>query len=103
MPIRFERWIRSKEVARTARTPSSRVPFAAQSREEPEPYSAPARMISGTPSAAYAVDASKMLIGSPPGRCRVTPPSVPGARRLRSRIFANVPRIITSWLPRREP
>jgi hypothetical protein len=33
----------------------------------------------------------------------VTPPSVPGASWLRRRMFANVPRIITSWLPRREP
>jgi hypothetical protein len=34
---------------------------------------------------------------------RVTPPSVPGASWLRRRMFANVPRTITSWLPRREP
>ena len=33
----------------------------------------------------------------------MTPPSVPGASWLRRRMFANVPRIITSWLPRREP
>src|ERR1700750_2041935 len=33
----------------------------------------------------------------------VTPPSVPGASWLRSLMLANVPRIITSWLPRREP
>ena len=52
MPIRFERWIRSKLSAITARTPSSLVPFAAQSREEPEPYSLPARTTSGTPSSA---------------------------------------------------
>ena len=31
------------------------------------------------------------------------PPSTPGTSWLRSRMFANVPRIITSWLPRREP
>ena len=36
----------------TARTPSNRVPFAAQSREEPAPYSAPATITSGTPSPA---------------------------------------------------
>ena len=35
----------------TARTPSSAVPFAAQSREDPEPYSLPASTTSGTPSA----------------------------------------------------
>ena len=31
------------------RTPSRRGPFAAQSRDDPEPYSLPARMTSGTP------------------------------------------------------
>ena len=36
----------------TARTPSSAVPLAAQSREDPEPYSLPARMTSGVPAAA---------------------------------------------------
>jgi aconitate hydratase len=35
----------------TARTPSSAVPLAAQSREEPEPYSLPARITNGTPAA----------------------------------------------------
>ena len=52
IPIRLERWIRSKLSAITARTPSSFVPFAAQSREEPEPYSLPASTTSGTPSSA---------------------------------------------------
>ena len=52
MPIRLERWMRSKLSAITARTPSSLVPFAAQSREEPEPYSLPASTTSGTPSSA---------------------------------------------------
>ena len=52
MPImsRFERWIRSKLSAITARTPSRFGPFAAQSRDDPDPYSLPARTISGTPS-----------------------------------------------------
>ena len=50
MPIRLERWMRSKLSAITARTPSSRVPFAAQSRDEPVPYSLPAKITSGTPS-----------------------------------------------------
>src|SRR3954454_21015493 len=36
-------------------------------------------------------------------KSRVTPPSVPGTSWLRSRMLANVPRIITSWLPRRDP
>ena len=31
------------------------------------------------------------------------PPSVPGASWLRSRMLANVPRTMTSWLPRRVP
>ena len=39
--------MRSKLSAITARTPSSRVPLAAQSRDEPEPYSLPASTISG--------------------------------------------------------
>jgi hypothetical protein len=39
MPTRLLRWIRSKLSAITARTPRSSGPFAAQSRELPEPYS----------------------------------------------------------------
>ena len=42
----------------TARTPSSRGPFAAQSRDDPDPYSLPAIIISGVPSAWYFIDAS---------------------------------------------
>ena len=42
--------MRSKLSARTAFTPRSSVPFAAQSRDEPEPYSLPAMIISGTPA-----------------------------------------------------
>ena len=52
MPIRFERWILSKLSAITARTPRSEVPFAAQSRDEPEPYSLPASTIRGVSSSA---------------------------------------------------
>jgi hypothetical protein len=44
-----------------------------------------------------------MDIFSPPGWWIVQPPSVPGASWLRRRMLANVPRIITSWLPRRAP
>src|SRR5437868_8945926 len=33
----------------------------------------------------------------------VTPPSTPGTSRFLMRTFANVPRTITSWLPRRAP
>ena len=43
--------MRSKLRATTAFTPSSCVPLAAQSRLEPVPYSSPAKIISGVPSA----------------------------------------------------
>ena len=48
-------------------TPSNRVPFAAQSRLEPVPYSCPARMTNGTLSAAYRIAASKIVVCSPLG------------------------------------
>ena len=41
MPTRFERWMRSKLSTITALTPSSNGPLAAQSRDEPVPYSLP--------------------------------------------------------------
>ena len=50
MPIRLERWMRSKLSAITAFTPSSIVPLAAQSREDPVPYSLPASTTSGVPA-----------------------------------------------------
>ena len=49
MPIRFDRWMRSKLSTIAALTPCSSGPLAAQSRLEPEPYSAPARTMVGTP------------------------------------------------------
>ena len=58
MPTKFERWMRSKDSAMTARTPRRRGPFAAQSREEPDPYSLPARMMRGVPPSAYFTEAS---------------------------------------------
>ncbi len=58
MPIRFDRWIRSNDSVMTALAPSSAVPLAAQSRDEPEPYSLPARITSGVPASAYASAAS---------------------------------------------
>ena len=42
--------MRSKLSAMTALTPSRKVPLAAQSREEPVPYSLPPNTTSGTPS-----------------------------------------------------
>ncbi len=50
--------MRSKLLAMTARTPSSRVPLAAQSRELPVPYSSPASTTSGVLSFAYFIAAS---------------------------------------------
>ena len=50
MPMRFERWIRSKLSANAARMPNSMGPFAAQSRELPLPYILPATTTSGTPA-----------------------------------------------------
>ena len=89
--------MRSKLSAITAFTPSSIVPFAAQSRDEPEPYSLPAITTSGTPASWYCiggvVDRHHLAAGQV---ARSTPPSVPGASWLRSRMLANVPRIITS-------
>ena len=51
MPTRLLRWIRSKDRAITARTPRSAGPLAAQSRDDPDPYSRPPITISGVPSA----------------------------------------------------
>ena len=50
--------MRSNDSAITAFTPSSSVPLAAQSRDDPEPYSLPASTSSGTPSAWYCTEAS---------------------------------------------
>ncbi len=50
--------MRSKLCEITAFTPSRRVPFAAQSRELPVPYSWPAMMTSGVPSFWYFMEAS---------------------------------------------
>src|SRR3954462_9297303 len=44
-----------------------------------------------------------MVVCSPVRWLTVMPPSTPGTSWLRSRMLANVPRIMTSWLPRREP
>ena len=95
--------MRSKLSAITARTPRSLGPFAAQSREEPAPYSLPASTMSGTPSCWYFCEASQIDISSPSGRWRVYEPSTPGTSALRNRMLPNVPRPITSWLPRRAP
>ena len=94
--------MRSKLSEITARTPSSLVPFAAQSREEPLPYSAPAKITSGTFSSRIfhrgVIDRHGFAVRPDawsshlPARCR---------RRLGSmvkflmRMLAKVPRIMT--------
>ncbi len=50
--------MRSKLSEITALTPSRMVPLAAQSRDEPVPYSLPARTTSGVPLAAYFIATS---------------------------------------------
>src|SRR3954453_19374529 len=44
-----------------------------------------------------------MVVWSPVRWLTVNPPSTPGTSWLRSRMLAKVPRIMTSWLPRRDP
>ena len=61
-------------------------PLAAQSRDDPEPYSLPARTISGVHLHAVTSDASKIVNSSPAGRMhRPRPPLEPGTSRLRRR------------------
>ena len=60
--------MRSKLSAMTARMPRRFVPLAAQSRDEPVPYSLPAKTTSGTPSSWYFMAASKMNICCPSGQ-----------------------------------
>ena len=79
IPTRFERCIRSKLSAITAFTPNNKEPFAAQSLDEPVPYSLPARTTKGVESSLYRLAASKISMTSPVGKCFVNPPSVPGA------------------------
>ena len=52
MPMRLERWMRSKLSAMATRTPSSIGPLAAQSRDEPLPYILPASTAAGVSEAA---------------------------------------------------
>jgi hypothetical protein len=47
--------MRSNDSVMTARTPSGLVPLAAQSRDEPDPYSLPPSNTSGMPCAAWSV------------------------------------------------
>ena len=82
------------------------MPLAAQSREEPEPYSLPASMTSGDALllVAHRGVVDRHLLAVEPSEVARDAPSVAAAPSwLRRRMLANVPRIITSWLPRREP
>ena len=72
IPTRFVRWIRSNVSAMAARTPSRSGPFAAQSRDDPEPYSLPAMTSCGA-SDRYRPATSKMKPSSPSGRWTVRP------------------------------
>ena len=58
MPTRLLRWMRSKLRVMTALTPNNKVPLAAQSRDEPVPYSSPPNTIVGVPRAMYFIAAS---------------------------------------------
>ena len=103
MPTRLLRWMRSKLSAMTALTPRMLGPLAAQSREEPVPYSLPPRTISGTPSAWYFMRgvADRHLLAV--RQVARVPALDAGDQRFLRRMLAKVPRPMTSWLPRRAP
>ena len=96
--------MRSKLSTMTALMPSSMVPFAAQSRELPMPYSLPPNTTNGTPSALVfhrgIIDRHFGAVGI---GGLVRPPSMPCSISFLMRMLAKVPRIMTSWLPRRAP
>ena len=109
MPTRFERWMRSKLFATTALTPSSCVPFAAQSRDDPVPYSSPPKTTVGVPCRDVlhrrVVDRHLLArrLEQRDAAFLAAPSAFGGSIRFLMRTLAKVPRIITSWLPRREP
>lgn len=104
MPTRFDRWIRSKLSAMTTFTPCKNGPFAAQSREEPHPYSLPASTIVGIFYAWYFILASKINIFWLVGKWIVYGPVCPSPiSLLLSLVLPKVPRTITSSLPLRAP
>ena len=101
--------MRSKLFAMTALTPSSCVPLAAQSRDDPVPYSSPAKITVGVPRFDVrhrrVVDRQLRTLSGCIVRHaafdRGEPSALGGSIRFLMRTLANVPRIITSWLPRR--
>ena len=96
--------MRSYDSAMTARTPEQH-----RALGRPVARRAGAVLLAGQDDQRHAgglVGTARRRRSSPArrsGRLRVKPPSTPGTSWLRSRMLANVPRIITSWLPRREP
>jgi hypothetical protein len=100
--------MRSKLFATTTLTPSSCVPFAAQSRDDPVPYSSPPKMIVGVPSRCTSSPrrrsaSSRRRLEQRDAAFLARAVAFGGSIRFLIRTLANVPRIITSWLPRREP
>src|SRR6185436_20275817 len=81
MPIKLDRWMRSNDWVITARMPSRVEPLAAQSREEPVPYSLLANTTSGTRSDLYRIAASYIVIFCFDGWWIVTPHPTPGTIR----------------------
>ena len=91
MPTRFERWMRSKLSAITEETPSSAGALAAQSREEPEPYIFPARMMRSEPCSRACRAASNSEATSPVNESKVQPPKRPSASLLRLHVREAAP------------
>ena len=84
------------------------MPFAAQSRELPVPYSSPPNTTSGVPCATVAhrgvVDGHLLAAGLEQRHAAfLARRGVGGSIRFLMRTLAKVPRIITSSLPRRLP
>ena len=76
MPIKFERCILSKLSAITDFIPNNFVPFAAQSLDEPVPYSLPAITTKSFPLFLYSMAASYTLTIFSSGYIFVKPPSI---------------------------
>ena len=72
------------------------VPFAAQSLDDPVPYSFPATTTKSFPLFLYSIAASYTLATFPSGYILVNPPSVSGAISFRILMFPKAPRFITS-------
>jgi len=96
MPTKFERWMRSKDSAMTARDAEETRAFGGQSREDPEPY-----FFAGEDDERRAalgvlhrgvVNGHRFAFGQEAGDAA----SVPGASLLRRRTLAKVPRTMTS-------